>query len=476
MNEEVGGIPYLLRLLKRFLPKDIEKRETLAQILALALTYIVYAAFNCVRYPNSVVKTRIIFQCNVTYADNWKESEFGIPEETSWCDDISGGSSVENRMGLLDALFMASYAICTFISGMLVDRYNPRYFLSAGCIFCGFIACLIGLAQTWVVEDYNYLIMCLILFGAAHSTGWPVVMSCATHWYNGSRRGLFFGFWNTHQFLGIFIASRYVEQEWGWCFYIPAFIILAMAVINFSLFVADPSDLAFLDRKKEVPLQIEDALQLPGVLEFSGCLFFTRIVGYAFMGWLPVCISVVGNLSAQQVTIYPLCFLSGACIGGLMIGILHDKFHKSAFLSSVFLLLSIPSVYIFNSICLQVHPDNSISRMFLFMWIGFITEAPVILITTSISAELGTHKLIKRDHSAMATVAGILEGTAALGQIWAPIVSGYFITEYKWIYMIYLMMVLQFLAMMCLVRLAYREFKKKTDFVFKEYVRSHSFF
>lgn len=36
------------------------------------------------------------------------------------------------------------------------------------------------------------------------------------------------------------------------------------------------------------PISLIDALYIPGVVEFSLCLFFTKLVSYTFMYWLPL--------------------------------------------------------------------------------------------------------------------------------------------------------------------------------------------
>lgn len=36
------------------------------------------------------------------------------------------------------------------------------------------------------------------------------------------------------------------------------------------------------------PISLVDALYIPGVVEFSLCLFFTKLVSYTFMYWLPL--------------------------------------------------------------------------------------------------------------------------------------------------------------------------------------------
>ena len=43
------------------------------------------------------------------------------------------------------------------------------------------------------------------------------------------------------------------------------------------------------------------ALKIPGVIEFSLCLFFAKLVSYTFLFWLPNYISSTSGLDARQV-------------------------------------------------------------------------------------------------------------------------------------------------------------------------------
>lgn len=44
------------------------------------------------------------------------------------------------------------------------------------------------------------------------------------------------------------------------------------------------------------PISLTDALHIPGVVEFSLCLFFTKLVSYTFMYWLPLYIQSSSKL------------------------------------------------------------------------------------------------------------------------------------------------------------------------------------
>ena len=52
----------------------------------------------------------------------------------------------------------------------------------------------------------------------------------------------------------------------------------------------------------------------------------------------------------------------------------------------------------------------------LLMLMGFLVNGPYSLITTAVSAELGTHRSLRGNSRALATVTSIIDGTGSIGQ------------------------------------------------------------
>ena len=46
---------------------------------------------------------------------------------------------------------------------------------------------------------------------------------------------------------------------------------------------------------------------------------------------------------------------------------------------------------------------------------GYLVNGPYALITTAVSADLGTHKSLKGNSKALATVTAIIDGTGSIG-------------------------------------------------------------
>lgn len=60
-------------------------------------------------------------------------------------------------------------------------------------------------------------------------------------------------------------------------------------------------------------------------------------------------------------------------------------------------------------------PINMYLNMFLLIIVGILVNGPYALITTAVSAELGTHSSLEGNAKALATVTAIIDGTGSIG-------------------------------------------------------------
>lgn len=137
------------------------------------------------------------------------------------------------------------------------------------------------------------------------------------NWFgNSDRKGLIMGVWNSHtsvgNILGSVMASSVLEFGWGWAFAVPGVVLVLVGVAVHGLLVVSPKDAGFeVGEVAEVEMMEEDgredvglleekglkeeeraigffeAWRLPGVAPFAFCLFFSKLVAYTFLYWLP---------------------------------------------------------------------------------------------------------------------------------------------------------------------------------------------
>ena len=80
---------------------------------------------------------------------------------TSWINELNGISKqeAESLLGFLDTSYLMSYAVFMFLSGMVAERINLRYFLSIGMVTSGLFTILFGLGKYWQIHSLAYYII-----------------------------------------------------------------------------------------------------------------------------------------------------------------------------------------------------------------------------------------------------------------------------------------------------------------------------
>lgn len=165
--------------------------------------------------------------------------------------------------------------------------------------------------------------------------------------------------------------------------------------------------------EKPKPVTFCTALLIPGVIEYSFALFFCKLVAYTFLFWLPDYLisvdydkSVAGYLSAW--------FDVGGIVGGILAGYLSDRTRKPAIISVVSMVLCMPILFSYRSVSGD-HVGGMFLNAFVMAITGAFVNGPYALITTAVSADLGSHPQLGNDASALATVTGIVDGMGSAG-------------------------------------------------------------
>ena len=135
----------------------------------------------------------------------------------------------------MDSGFMFTYAGGSFITGMLGDRFSPVGVVAGGLF--GSTLCLLLIAfgaSTSIIGNAalcgSWFLTCQMLHGAFQATGGPVNTAIMGNWYSSQGRGLIFGLWTCHQYVGDIAAaifSAYIIRsgyDWRLCLVIPAII------------------------------------------------------------------------------------------------------------------------------------------------------------------------------------------------------------------------------------------------------------
>lgn len=79
---------------------------------------------------------------------------------------------------------------------------------------------------------------------------------------------------------------------------------------------------------------------------------------------------------------------------------------------------------------------------------GLLVNGPYALITTAVSAELGTHSSLGENSKALATVTAIIDGTGSIGAAVGPLLAGVVSRWGGWHNVFYMLMCADLLALL----------------------------
>ncbi|PIN20312.1 Permease of the major facilitator superfamily [Handroanthus impetiginosus] len=497
----------------RWFPSLIAPERTLKfhQVLVLLLTFTAYAAFHASRKPPSIVKSVLTTPTNQTLTinattnavvvsdsdqDPSKFTQYPLHNETGWAP--FDGPRGPHRLGELDLSFLLAYAIGMYFSGHVGDTVDLRIFLTIGMVGSGIFVILFGLGYFLDLHSFGVFVVIQVFCGLFQSIGWPCVVAVVGNWSGKAKRGLIMGVWNSHtsvgNIIGSIVASSVLGFGWGWSFVLPGILIMLAAALIFLFLVVQPENIGLElsgmgvemnaegvalvhsekietvdegvmeseDEEGSVAIGFLDAWRLPHVASYAFCLFFSKLVAYTFLYWLPFYIrhtAVAGvHLSHKTAGILSTIFDIGGVFGGIAAGFISDMIEARAVTSVTFLLLSIPTL-IFYSLYGSISMITNIALMFAS---GFLVNGPYSLITTAVAADLGTQSMIGGNSRALATVTAIIDGTGSVGAALGPLLAGYISTR-GWNSVFFMLIVSISFAGCLLIHVVKNEIKGKLD-------------
>lgn len=420
-------------------------------------------------------------------------------------------------LGGCDTIYLIFYAVGLFVSGHIADHMSLRLFLTIGMLGSGAFVALIGLAHAFAIHNLWYFYICYAIQGIFQSTGWPAVVAVMGNWFPKNSRGVVMGVWNAHTSVGNILGSLISGAalgmgmngaDWPAAFYLSGALIAIMGVLVFCFLPNRPEDVGLpsvLEEEKEVACSADPlvtnqpsgiayntdltdvaengksksllnatdsghsaegntfirALRIPGVVEFAFALFFAKFVAYMFIYWLPYYLGHLKFSTAEAANISAY-FDLGGIVGGVIAGWISDRIRRRAPVAFAYLLLAIPALYFYRSISASVG-DSSLGVNILIMLVcGAFVNGPYALITTAVSADLGSHPSLKGDLSLTATVTGIIDGTGSVGAsiqgvLIGIIASGCTATGQSWDAVFDLLMIMCALSALCLTRLVWKQ-------------------
>ncbi|NXW25405.1 G6PT3 protein, partial [Circaetus pectoralis] len=487
--------------------------------LTLVLTFLCYTSYHLSRKPISIVKSQLHPNCSALGPNPHNDSN-----SSTWCSWAPfDGDNYKELFGALDNAFLVAYAIGMFISGIFGERLPLRYYLSGGMVLSGLFTALFGLGYFWDIHVLWYFIVVQVCNGLVQTTGWPSVVACVGNWFGKGKRGLIMGIWNSRggvgNILGSLIAGVWVSSGGGLSFIVPGIIIAAVGIGGVFFLVEYPEDVGCSPplhhvmttnendpeavTSNEGPLSISGqsstdhsdsptepaeepeaisflgALRIPGVVEFSLCLLFAKLVSYTFLYWLPLyggdvgeflgtgrqerawqgehlltpLLSLTAHFGAKEAGDLSTLFDVGGILGGIFAGLISDYTGGRATTCCVMLVVAAPMLFLYNHV-----GQNGIGTSIAMLIIcGALVNGPYALITTAVSADLpGTHESLKGNAKALSTVTAIIDGTGSIGAALGPLLAG-LISPTGWNNVFYMLIAADVLACLLLARVVVKE-------------------
>uniref|UniRef100_A0A8C1D872 Sugar phosphate exchanger 3 n=1 Tax=Cyprinus carpio carpio TaxID=630221 RepID=A0A8C1D872_CYPCA len=413
------------------------------KVACVTITNTVYVLLHSSRKTFSNVKVSISAQ--------WTPSAFQQNGSTS---SLSPGETWEENklfadmgeatlfLGALDSIFLFSYAVGLYISGVIGDRFNLRYVLSFGLCGSAVTEFVFGTLTEWL-QFYNVYFYCFlwVINGLLQSTVWPCVVAIMGNWFGKSGRGFVFGLWSAcasvGNILGAFLASSVLKYGYEYAFLVTSVVQFAGGVVVFFGLLTSPKEIGE-DTDSQRPLISDDedelcdeysiqqrdeepepqpkaigflqAFCLPGVIPYSLAYACLKLVNYSFFFWLPFYLSKNFGWKEVQADRLSVWYDVGGIVGGTVQGLISDLLGKRAPVLAISLLLAMGALVGYSH-----SPNNQLVNGALLATTGFLIGGPSNMISSAISADLGRQEALQNSQEALATVTGIVDGTGSIG-------------------------------------------------------------
>ncbi|XP_035807299.2 sugar phosphate exchanger 3 [Amphiprion ocellaris] len=430
-------------------------------LVAFLLTFFSYVLLHASRKTFSNVKVSISTQWTPSIQND--SAPAFSPSET-WEDNhlFADEKQATLFLGALDSIFLFSYAVGLYLSGVIGDRVNLRYVLCVGLCGSAAVEFVFGTLTEWL-HIYNIYLYCFlwILNGLLQSAVWPCVVAVMGNWFGKTGRGFVFGLWSAcasvGNILGAFLASSVLKYGYEYAFLVTSVVQFAGGIVVFFGLLTSPKEVglslesetglgpvetdtdshkplmsdeedevevevyarryeAAAEQLDEPPVQPPQAISflqafcLPGVLPYSLAYACLKLVNYSFFFWLPFYLSSNYRWKETEADRLSVWYDVGGIIGGTVQGLISDFMGKRAPVLALSLALAMGALVGYSR-----SPNDQVINAVLLATTGFFIGGPSNMISSAISADLGRQEALRGSKEALATVTGIVDGTGSIG-------------------------------------------------------------
>jgi len=260
-------------------------------------------------------------------------------------------------------------------------------------------------------------------------------------------RGLIYGTWTTHQYLGniiapvIIIACNAAGAAWWWGLMWAVIINAAWGAVCQFMLPATPeahakkeaaeaaalTGSAALNTAPEEPakqgITIREALAIPSVPGYCIAFGFMKTINYVLFFWLPLFLQT--HFNPDQANMISTLYDFGMMPGGIIVGVVSDAMGgRRGCVIVVFLLILCPLLLL---MALFADSLGTVTLMTMLASMGILIGGPNNIVTSAVAADLAEHPSVKGSKSSLGTVVGLINGSgsfvAAMGQMCVPYIT-----------------------------------------------------
>ncbi|GAA1226475.1 MULTISPECIES: MFS transporter [Streptomyces] len=382
-----------------------------------AVTWIAYAGFYFVRQAFSVAKLGILDDPAVNH------------------------TLTSHTLGLIDAVYLAAYAVGQFAWGSWADRFGPRIVVIGGMAGAVVASAVIGLSTSLVVFG-----VAMAVQGLAQSTGWAPLCKNVTSFVPVKERGRILGLWCTNYAFGGLAAPPFlgwwaysVFDSWHAAF-LAGSATLAVVLALFVVFQRnEPADVGLPRPDAQETTAESGAAPAPAeapptsreiyreilrdrmVLTLSAAYFLLKPARYALLLWGPVIVSErlpeVGKLEA---TLIPVAFGVAGVLAPMTVGWISDRLFSSRRVPPCVLSLGLLTVTLAAFVPLTA-TGSTWTMVGVLAVIGFGLYAADALIAGVAAVDSG-------GQAGAGTATGFVNGCGSVGAILGGLLPGFLST------------------------------------------------
>ncbi|TDG96784.1 hypothetical protein EPR50_G00232340 [Perca flavescens] len=471
-------------------------------LVVFLLTFFSYVLLHASRKTFSNVKVSISAQWTPAF-QNGSAPSFS-PGET-WEENrlFEDEKQATLFLGALDSIFLFSYAVGLYLSGVIGDRVNLRYVLCFGLCGSAVVEFLFGTLTEWL-HIYNIYLYCglWVLNGLLQSAVWPCVVAVMGNWFGKAGRGFVFGLWSAcasvGNILGAFLASSVLKYGYEYAFLVTSVVQFAGGVVVFFGLLTSPKEVGLSlesetglspverDTDSHRPLMSDEedeaeaeayarqyqsvqqpdeplaeapraigfcqAFCLPGVLPYSLAYACLKLVNYSFFFWLPFYLSNNYGWKEAEADRLSVWYDVGGIIGGTVQGLISDCMGKRAPVLAMSLALAMGALMGYSR-----SPNDRVINAALLATTGFFIGGPSNMISSAISADLGRQGALRGNQEALATVTGIVDGTGSIGAAGGQYLVSLIESKLGWMYVFYFFIVMTGCSIVFIIPLLFKE-------------------